>query len=328
MDTNSRTRGYLERSPHDQIHFAIGGGISFGTTEDPDDTTAGLMSSVQTAAFDPMFWIHHCNVERLWTLWDCLKDRKWGNTPVNAWFFEKPWWFNDHDGTVVNETRLHYLSDDLGTRYDSDPSTCKPFSRTPPVKEVVAAVASARLSARKLMTIRAVETLRQEIGRNVAQVTLSPEIATYQSVTFGARQPRGGALKSMLTASAPSARRRVLLEIDDIDYRQAPSVGYNVYVNLPKNVQPDPESANFVGTLVLFGIKHGTRDHANMSSTQQFDITPLVNQSADPSGISVVVVPFDLLVPAKDVKPLRRQSGVTIGTMRVVVVEAQKPSLQ
>lgn len=29
----------------------------------------GTMTSVATAAFDPIFWLHHCNIDRLWWKW-------------------------------------------------------------------------------------------------------------------------------------------------------------------------------------------------------------------------------------------------------------------
>src|SRR5262249_23495065 len=29
----------------------------------------GLMSDPDTAALDPIFWLHHCNIDRLWEVW-------------------------------------------------------------------------------------------------------------------------------------------------------------------------------------------------------------------------------------------------------------------
>ncbi|MGC2574826.1 MAG: tyrosinase family protein, partial [Candidatus Nitrosopolaris sp.] len=30
----------------------------------------GSMGSVPTAAFDPIFWAHHCNIDRIWAIWE------------------------------------------------------------------------------------------------------------------------------------------------------------------------------------------------------------------------------------------------------------------
>lgn len=35
------------------------------------------MSSVPVAAFDPVFWLHHCNIDRLFYLWQCANPSKW-----------------------------------------------------------------------------------------------------------------------------------------------------------------------------------------------------------------------------------------------------------
>lgn len=43
----------VEENPHGEVHDAIGGD----------------MGAVPTAAVDPVFWVHHCNVDRLWSAW-------------------------------------------------------------------------------------------------------------------------------------------------------------------------------------------------------------------------------------------------------------------
>lgn len=47
-------------SPHNQIHVSIGG-------------RNGSMSSVTTAAHDPIFWLHHCNIDRYFYNWVAYK---------------------------------------------------------------------------------------------------------------------------------------------------------------------------------------------------------------------------------------------------------------
>jgi tyrosinase len=45
--------GALEMTPHNLVHGDIGGFMN-----DPDQ-----------AALDPIFWLHHCNIDRLWEVW-------------------------------------------------------------------------------------------------------------------------------------------------------------------------------------------------------------------------------------------------------------------
>ncbi|KAL1639607.1 hypothetical protein SLS58_007807 [Diplodia intermedia] len=67
-DAPNATSGSLE-DLHGSYHVNVGG--------------AGHMSRVPVAAFDPVFWLHHCNIDRLLTIWlalhtDFIPDRSVG----------------------------------------------------------------------------------------------------------------------------------------------------------------------------------------------------------------------------------------------------------
>jgi tyrosinase len=48
---------------HDQIHGWTGG-------INPDDPSqGGDMGNIASSAFDPIFWAHHCMIDRIWYLW-------------------------------------------------------------------------------------------------------------------------------------------------------------------------------------------------------------------------------------------------------------------
>lgn len=61
------TQDTLESGPHNNIHNALGGG-------------PGLMSEL-LAPVDPIFWLHHANVDRLWDLWT-RRERQAGRTAL------------------------------------------------------------------------------------------------------------------------------------------------------------------------------------------------------------------------------------------------------
>jgi hypothetical protein len=58
--------GLLEQSPHDNVHGDIGGARD---NDFMDPFKIGLMSNPSTAGLDPIFWLHHSNVDRLWESW-------------------------------------------------------------------------------------------------------------------------------------------------------------------------------------------------------------------------------------------------------------------
>jgi tyrosinase len=47
-------------SAHDTVHTLVGGG------------NGGNMAIVQLAAFDPIFWMHHTQIDRLTAMWQVL----------------------------------------------------------------------------------------------------------------------------------------------------------------------------------------------------------------------------------------------------------------
>ncbi|KAI0850711.1 common central domain of tyrosinase-domain-containing protein [Daldinia vernicosa] len=58
---------------HNNVHN-LAGGQNF-------KTGLGHMSDVPVAAFDPLFWLHHCNVDRLLSMWQVLHWDAWWTAP-------------------------------------------------------------------------------------------------------------------------------------------------------------------------------------------------------------------------------------------------------
>jgi tyrosinase len=68
--------GALEDNPHNTVHVLID----------------GFMGGVQLAALDPIFWLHHCNIDRLWEAWlsrpDNIQENRsaWRDGPIDPVF--------------------------------------------------------------------------------------------------------------------------------------------------------------------------------------------------------------------------------------------------
>lgn len=89
---------------HNEIHDKTGGG--------------GHMSALEVSAFDPVFWLHHCNVDRLWAIWQALNPNSFVTAKASEGNFTteqgaredansqlKPFW--DASGTKFwNSTRV------------------------------------------------------------------------------------------------------------------------------------------------------------------------------------------------------------------------------
>lgn len=95
-------QGSLESNPHNQVHGRVGGDM------------AGFQSPL-----DPLFWIHHCNVDRLWEVW----NRDFGG--VNP---SDPTWLNTSFEFPDPEGRKRWRVEDVksveaaGYSYDNLPA--------------------------------------------------------------------------------------------------------------------------------------------------------------------------------------------------------------
>ena len=59
--------GSIEMSPHNNIHNWVG---------DPEATIQGEnMGHFHSARKDPVFYAHHANVDRMWNIWQKMKDQ-------------------------------------------------------------------------------------------------------------------------------------------------------------------------------------------------------------------------------------------------------------
>jgi hypothetical protein len=93
--------GALEMTPHNDLHGFLGAG--------------GPMSDPNRAALDPIFWLHHANIDRLWAHWT-------GAAPTVAWWLDQTFDFFDAAGAQVSRrngdavdiaSQLDYTYDDL-----------------------------------------------------------------------------------------------------------------------------------------------------------------------------------------------------------------------
>jgi tyrosinase len=74
--------GGLESVPHNTVHGDVGG-------------PTGWMSAFNTAGLDPIFWLHHSNIDRLWEVW-LRRDPSHQDPPDTVWLGQV---FQFHDAT-------------------------------------------------------------------------------------------------------------------------------------------------------------------------------------------------------------------------------------
>ncbi|MET0648203.1 MAG: tyrosinase family protein [Pyrinomonadaceae bacterium] len=119
------TSGNLESNPHNQVHVYVGGNA-------PDNNTWGLMSDPGIAALDPIFYLHHSNIDRMWAAWNAIgngnpTDTNWLNGPaaIGEREFAMPlpdgtsWVYTPADVNSLDQ--LDYTYDDLTAAVSPQP---------------------------------------------------------------------------------------------------------------------------------------------------------------------------------------------------------------
>ena len=72
----------MNAAPHGAMHDYIGAGndttgtLQFNNPITNSVSNTGLMGWVPTAGFDPIFWMHHSNIDRLWQQWTNSRNGK------------------------------------------------------------------------------------------------------------------------------------------------------------------------------------------------------------------------------------------------------------
>jgi tyrosinase len=204
------------------------------------------MGAVNKAANDPVFWLHHANVDRLWEAW--LRKCNGRTNPTDATWLNKTYTFFDENGTAVNMTASQVISTaaSLNYRYDF------PVIRFPCVVRV--------LNPDK-WRFREFNLLRKPINLNLTQksnVLKLQEMVNDTIMTFVQKNKI-----KQFNFSTTGISDQVLLKLDDIQVTKLPEGVVEVYLNLPAGQTPNPDSKYFVGVLDLFSTSMAGMHHDN-----------------------------------------------------------------
>ncbi len=213
----------LNGGPHGAVHNTISGNMSF----------------VNTAAQDPVFWLHHSNVDRLWEKWLGMCNGR--ANPTDATWRNKSFTFFDENGTAVtlSGNQIVEAATQLRYRYQDLPAvaSCGAARPTaPPVRE-------------QLLTKEAAV----DIDGRTQQTTFAETSAT-QVEAFIKQKNR-----NTFNFNNTARQERLIVTFEGLATRQMPQGAVEVYLNLPNGVTPTSQSNHFAGLLDLFSAEHHAR---------------------------------------------------------------------
>ena len=231
--------GRLEQQPHNVIHVLLGG-------------TDGWMSDPDFAAQDPIFWLHHANIDRLWSRWLALGGGR--ANPTDGVWLDTRFAFFDERGTRVEMTGRQVVDTaaQLEYRYDDQPEA-------PPSPET---------APRPQPPPGPLESVG--VSTNAMELTGRP---ARTAIRLGPTERRD------LTEAAPVPRGYVLT-FERIRYDRNPGVYYEVYLGLREGETPDPRGPHYAGNLAVFALKpHGRQGaEAGEQSALSLDVTRAIER--------------------------------------------------
>jgi tyrosinase len=267
--------GQVDNQPHGSVHGHVN----------------GTMALFQTAGLDPVFWIHHCNVDRLWeTYAHDLKHRYpfqdgvgAGTAAHQSWESQK-FRFLRPDGSTGTWTAPEVLDiASLGYAYDT--TAPPPLPAVPPPPPPDSDVDPFGL-----------DVPTPEPVASAGPVSLAQEQDV--AVSGGGDDDQGLGLDSFRGGA------RWLLRFDGIRSTRPAPTSYRVYLGLQQGEAADPQDGDhYAGLLSLFGVYEASRDDGSSAASGQsrrLDVTPQVTAQAAifrPLATSVRLIPLN---PGRD----------------------------
>jgi len=255
--------GNLESNPHNQVHVDVGG-------INADQTVWGLMSDPGLAALDPIFYLHHSNIDRMWAAWDANgnsnpTEANWLNGPAAAGEREFVMPMPDGSSWVYTPADVNSL-DQLDYTYEDLTVTVTPQP-------------AARLTQRLTRLGAAPVAGSIALGSTMASGTNAELVGAHdgalQIKSSGARATvkldssvRKNVSASLTAASETSPPDRVYLQLENV------RGNIDAYkLNVSVNQQP-------AGTVALFGLRRASvKDGAHGGKGLSFilDITDIID---------------------------------------------------
>ncbi|MDQ2651548.1 MAG: tyrosinase family protein [Chloroflexota bacterium] len=295
----AQNTGLLESTPHGQIHVMIGGRI--------EDAAGAVhtapMGDTRRAARDPIFWLHHCNIDRLWERWLDQGDGR-ANPLDDATWLDTAFSFFDETGRAVQMTARDILNPyALGYGYDDDPlpsgggSGDAPRAGVAPPDDGDTSAAAPQATAPPSVTApgegsRSSRASRRSLlgaSRAGSVIELSGSLVTVPiQRDASAAQP----------GASGATSERIVLTIEGLRGLGIPGVTWQVLLHRDLPPGTEPPSATQVGVLSLFGLQpdDAMAHHSAPSANQSFDVTKLaltaMNDPAQHGRFAVSFVPF------------------------------------
>jgi tyrosinase len=280
--------GLLDVRPHGSVHSEVG----------------GAMNLFETAALDPVFWLHHCNVDRLW----------------ETYAHELGHGFPFQNGVGVG-TAAHQSWTTREFRFGrADGSTG--IWTAPGVLDIAALGYAFETIAAPPLPAGIPDPLPgEEVDPFGFDVAVPEPVAEAGEVSLAAEQEialtGGDAADQGLGVDAFRVGARWLLRFEGIRSARPVPTSYEVFLGLPPGAEADPADADhYAGLLSLFGVAESSRDDGTSAADGQ---RRLLDVSVPVSAQAATFRPLDTQVRLVPLNPGRDLAGAQLTIQRITL---------
>jgi tyrosinase len=299
----------LEFNPHDGIH----------------STLAGDMGQVSVAAQDPIFWLHHCNIDRLWANWNARGHDNSSEPNWKSFRFDNQ--FRNPDGSNWSVAVGDLSSTEpLGYRYDIQVNTIalnvalinnltglRQF-QTQSLQPNSGRLVPLRIPSGGTMHFAAAESTYHADPSAPASVAISLG-RNLNDVLQIAPAPSSGSDRNVL-AFAP---QRVMISLVDVTPPKNPKTRVRLFLNLPdlgaKRDQSDP---HYVTSFSFFGSEGHAHDGPDTGLTISADATLTLANLARAQRLPTDRVVVDVLPSLPDGE--KQAAEITFRRVEIAIV--------
>lgn len=293
----------IDGSPHGVMHVYIGGRTNAFNPiwQKPSPSNSGIMRDVTTAGFDPIFWVHHSNIDRYWESWtQATKIKATAKDIPLSQELTQLYTFSDENGiehtyktsqeiidAVYNKVDFKYdsLDKDAGQSAREQPASFLDRSIQPQITDLVGTEQPLHKNINALTTPIAVQlTIPLQADPDLALPNVDPSTRS--------ALPDASSVASL-------ALGQYVLEVQ-VSYENRPSRNYSVYLDL------SPLTGSFTSTITdiknfYVGAANFFDVHSSETGTKTFafDVTDELNAQFPALGLSALNN-FNLLFVSDD----------------------------
>lgn len=262
MPTFAGFQREIESGIHGEVHCAM------------NRCPAPAMGAVAYSANDPVFWLHHTNIDRMLSCWANGKGHKITATPKTYTFV------NAQGNAVTVSTGILLGGAKLPYSYDKEVDCGREGLDFAAANSPGVAMAKTSASA----SANATKTKSSRLLGSIKDVRVRGETA---STSLPLAAGTKGVVSAALSKKAGDAGSRTELVLRGVQADAHPGANYKVYISAPGAV-----SREFVGSLNFFGT--GLHDHHGAQGVDRvLDITEAAGRLGEKADLSKLDVSFE-----------------------------------